>query len=334
MSVNEAGRKIVRSRQRRGALLWSMTIFVVIAVTTSTARAEDKLPLSISHAPIMPFTNGIVAAQAGFFDAAGLDVKRKVLASSDILRAALMSGEVEIVAMSTDTIIRAHATGFDWKLVYQTDIYDSDRADAILIARADFPFKTAKDLEGRTVAASPGTISESAVRGWMADNGADNTTLKVLDIPFAQIIGALQSKSIDAGHIVEPFMTMAIDTGVGKLAAKHLDAVSKRFLISGFVAKQSWIDANPEKLKRFVAAMNAATEHINKDPDSVLPILAKETRIAPDLLRKIFPIHYVISTRIKPDEIQSLIDFLARQKQIDKSFSYRDIVDPTMPMDN
>src|ERR1700761_7123678 len=146
---------------------------VGIVAASSLARADDKLPLSISHAPIMPFTNAIVAGQMGFFDKAGLDVKRKVLGSSDVLRAALASGDVEIVAISTDTLVRAHAQGFDWKLVYQTDIYDSTRADAILIGRPDETFTSAKDLEGKTVAASPGTISETALRGWMIDNGAD-----------------------------------------------------------------------------------------------------------------------------------------------------------------
>jgi NitT/TauT family transport system substrate-binding protein len=313
----------------RGFVALTAAIVVLLA---GAAHAEDKLPLTVSHAPIMPFTNAIVAAQMGFFDAAGLEVKRKVLASSDILRAALASGEVEVVALSTDTIIRAHAQGFDWKILYQADIYDSTRADAILIGRSDLTFNTAKDLEGKTVGASPGTISETALRGWMADNGADPSTLKTLDVPFAQIIGALASKNIDAAHIVEPFMTMALDNGTGKLAAQHLDAVSKRFLISGFIARQSWIDANPEKAKRFVAAMNAATDHLNKDPESVLPVLAKETHIDPALLRKIFPLHYVISTSIRGEEIQSMIDFLVRQKQLDQGFSYRDIVYSGMPI--
>jgi NitT/TauT family transport system substrate-binding protein len=319
------------SALRVSALAMSV-IAAALTTAAATARAEDKLPLSISHAPIMPFTNAIVAGQMGFFDKAGLDVKRKVLGSSDVLRAALASGDVEIVAISTDTLVRAHAQGFDWKLVYQTDLYDSDRADAILIGRADETFTSAKDLEGKTVGASPGTISETALRGWMADNGADNSKLKTIDIPFAQIIGALQSKSIDAAHIVEPFMTIAMENGTGKLAFKHLDDVSKRFLISGFVAKQSWIDANPEKVKRFIAAMDAATDYLNNNPDPVLPVLAKETKIDPELLKKIFPIHYVITTKIRAVELQSMIDFLVRQKQIDKSFSYKDMVYPGLPI--
>jgi NitT/TauT family transport system substrate-binding protein len=307
-------------------------IAAAIATGAATARADDKLPLNISHGPIMPFTDVIVASQMGFFDKAGLDVKRKVLGQSDVLRAALASGDIDIVALSTDTLVRAHTQGFDWKLVFQTDIYDSTRPDAILIGRADETFNTVKDLEGKTVAVSSGAISETALLGFMADNGANSSTLKTIDIPFAQIIGALQSKSLDAAHIVEPFMTMAIENGTGKLAFKHLDAVSKRFLISGLVAKQSWIDANPEKLKRFVAAMSASVDYLNKNPDEVLPVLAKETKIDPELLKKIFPIHYVITTQIRPEEIQSVIDFMAREKQIDKSFSYRDIISPTMPI--
>jgi NitT/TauT family transport system substrate-binding protein len=322
---------VVRFKQGRGAVLASLFLLGALAIGPA-ARAEDKLPVSLSHGPIMPFGNAIVAAQMGFFDKAGLDVKRKVLASSDVMRAALASGDIDIVAVSTDTLIRAHVQGFDWKLVYQTDIYDSERADAILIGRSDLTFKSAKDLEGKTVAASPGTISESALRGFIADNGGDNSKVKSVDIPFAQIIGALQSKSVDAAHIIEPFMTIALENGTGKLAFKTLDDVSKRFLISGLVAKQSWIDANPEKLKRFIAAMQAATDFLNAKPDEVLPVLSKETKIAPDMMKKIFPIHYVISSTLRAGELQSMIDFLAKQKQIDKSFSYKDMVYSALPI--
>ena len=69
------------------------------------------------------------------------------------------------------------------------------------------------------------------------------------------------------------------------------------------------------------AAMNASTQFVLDHPQDVLPILAKETRIDQAVLSQFFPRHYVISTTVRPEEIQGVIDFMARQKQIDKGFS-------------
>lgn len=301
---------------------------------SGAALAEEaaKLPLSISSAPIMPYTNGIVAAQRGFFADQGFDLSRKVLANYSVIVSALASGQVEVVTMSIDSLIRAHVNGLDWKLLYQTDIYDSGNADAVLVSRPDLNITSAKDLESKSVAVITGGISEAALRGWMSDNGADFSKVKVIDLPFTQIIGALQSKTLDAAHIVEPFMTVSLGNGSAKFVAKHLDSIAKRFVISGFVAKSSWIAENPEKARRFVAAMNASTQFVLDHPQEVLPILAKETRIDQAVLSQFFPQHYVISTTVRPEEIQGVIDFMAKQKQIDKSFDYHEIVSEYAPV--
>jgi NitT/TauT family transport system substrate-binding protein len=301
---------------------------------SGAAIAEEvaKLPLAISSAPIMPYTNGIVAAQHGFFADQGFELSRKVLGNYSVIVSALASGQVEVVTLSIDSLIRAHANGLDWKLLYQTDIYESANADAVLVSRPDIDITSAKDLEGKSVAVATGGISEAALRGWISDNGADPSKVRILDVPFTQIIGSLQSKTLDAGHIVEPFMTTALGNGSAKFVAKHLDSIAKRFMISGFVAKSSWIAENPEKARRFVAAMNASTRFVLDHPQEVLPILAKETRIDQAVLSQFFPQHYVISTTVRPEEIQSVIDFMAKQKQIEKSFDYREIVSEYAPV--
>ncbi len=42
-------------------------------------------------------------------------VDRKQIMASDVIRSALASGDVDIATMSIDTVLRAHAAGFDGK---------------------------------------------------------------------------------------------------------------------------------------------------------------------------------------------------------------------------
>jgi NitT/TauT family transport system substrate-binding protein len=292
------------------------------------------LPLTFSYSPVMPSSNIIIASRGGFFKTAGLDVQHKLLGSSDLIRSGLISGDIEIATMSTDTLARAHAAGFDWKLLYPADIYDSRFADAALVVRADSPIASAKDLEGKTVAVATGSVSEAAFRAYLRANGADVSRVKIVEYPFAQIVGALQSKQIDAAHLIEPSLSTAVNKGIAKVLYNHLDMVRPRYLVSSVVAKGSWIDANPEKAKRFVEAMTASTKFVLEHPADALPLLSAETKIDPAVLSTIFPKHYVIATAIQPEEIQAVVDFLVNQKMIDKTFSYKDIISPYMPISN
>ena len=67
MTLGRSGRETVPFRQWWRAVSRSLVTVVGMAVAMGAAQAEDKLPLTLSHAPIMPFTNGIVAAQGGIF---------------------------------------------------------------------------------------------------------------------------------------------------------------------------------------------------------------------------------------------------------------------------
>jgi NitT/TauT family transport system substrate-binding protein len=314
---------------RRSMLAASLA---ALASTGLPAFAKDLLDLRFSHAPIMPYTNSMIAIRKGFLTDAGLKTERIVLGTGDIIRSALASGEVDIVAMGTDGLIRARAAGFDWKMLYPADIYDSQFADAALVVRADSPIKSAKDLEGKIVAAAAGNVASIVVASYMRANGADNAKIKGVDIPYAQTLAALQSKQIDAGHIIEPFLTVGVNAGQIRVLHNDLDEISKRFMVSGYVARTKWIDENPEKVSRFTEGMNKSTKFVDSNPADVLPILAEESKIDLNTLKLFFPKHYVIDTTIKASEIQPVIDFLIREKQITKPMTIADAVARTFPL--
>jgi ABC-type nitrate/sulfonate/bicarbonate transport system substrate-binding protein len=132
--------------------------------------------------------------------------------------------------------------------------------------------------------------------------------------------------------MVYPGITVALEKGIGKIVGPDLDSIGGRFLVSNYVAKASWIDANPEKAARFVAAMHKATQFILEKPEEALPIIAKETRLDPALAGKFFPERYVAATSVPASEIQNVIDFLVREKFLEKAFPYQEVVSKYLPL--
>jgi ABC-type nitrate/sulfonate/bicarbonate transport system substrate-binding protein len=132
--------------------------------------------------------------------------------------------------------------------------------------------------------------------------------------------------------MVEPGLTQAIDAGVVNIVGPNLDAIGGRFLVAVYVARAAWIAGNEEKARRFTQAIDRATHFALEHPDQALPLVAKQTKLDPALAAKLFPVHFVAATEVQGEEIQRAIDFLAREKFIDRGFPYRDIVSSYCPL--
>jgi NitT/TauT family transport system substrate-binding protein len=291
------------------------------------------LLIKMGGAPVVPYSNSMIADEAGFFAKQGLTVQRRSIFAADVARTALISGDIEVAAMAIDTLIRGHMAGFDWRLLYQASVYDPAKVDAGIVARSNLAINEPKDLEGKSVALISGSIGEPSFKAWLRSKGGDPAKVRIVEMAFPQMLGALEANSIDAAYVVDPFLATGIESGKVKMVGANLDIVGGRFLVSGYVAKASWIEANPEKAKRFTDAVAAGTQFILARPEEALPIVAKNTRLAPELVSKFFPKRYTAPLSIEAVEIQRPIDFLAREKFIDAAFSYRDIVSSYMPVE-
>jgi NitT/TauT family transport system substrate-binding protein len=303
----------------------------LLPLTMKPAPAES-LSMSLAAAPIVPYANSAVALAKGYFKDAGLTVERKLIPGSDVIRSALASGEVDAAAISLDAVLRAHIGGFGWQILYPAVIYDPRTPDAYLMARKDLELNSPKDLEGKIIALSSGSISEVGAKAWLRQRGVDISKLRIVEVPLPQMVGALESKQVDAGHMVYPGVSVALDKGIGKIVGPDLDAIGGRFLVSTYVAKASWIAANPEKARRFVEAMNRSTQFIIDQPNDALPIIAKETRLDPELAAKFFPSRYVAATKVPISEIQNVVEFLLREKFIEAGLDANAIVSPYFPL--
>ena len=314
------------------ALILPSLSLLTLAVEQKAHTAEPLLPLTIAYQPIIPYLAPVVAEEKGYFKEVGLRVEKKVIFSSDVIRSGIESGEVDIGSSSTDSLIRAYVGGFDHKLVYPAVFYDPKSPDVYLVVRSDLPVSSAKDLEGKIVAATFGSIAEAGVKAWLRANGADISRVRFVEVRFTDMPGALETKRIDAAHIVEPFLTTVLERGVGRILGADLDIVGGRFLVACYIAKEAWLRKNPEKAKRFVRALETATKFIIDNPKEALPILAQMTRVDPKLAAKFFPSRFVADTKIRASELQSAIDFSARERFIEKSFEYTKIISTYAPI--
>jgi NitT/TauT family transport system substrate-binding protein len=157
---------------------------------------------------------------------------------------------------------------------------------AILVP-GDSPIKTAKDLSGKTVAVNNlNNIGGVAVRAGVKAAGGDPDSVKYIEVPFPDMPAALADHRIEAGWMVEPFVTIAQSRG-DRVVDWPFVAIAPKAEIAVYFASVQYANANPDMVKRFRAAITESLAYADSHADEVRQIIPTYTRISPEIAGKI-----------------------------------------------
>ncbi len=268
------------------------------------------------------FANAFVAANEGIFKKHGLDVEMKLVPNSATTPAALMAGSLQVATPTAPNTMQAVDQGLDLVVISGGGYYTKGMEDVAIMVRPDSPIKTAKDFEGKRVS-TPGLNAFLHVlfRKWMAENGGDYKKVTFTENAFAQSIDVLRSGQVDGILAVQPFLSRAQETNVGRVVAFYIAALEGEVQAGWHVASRKWADANPQQVAAFRAAIVEASALALKDPAIVrkanlvyIPFPAEVQAKFPD--PKFRPV-------ITPDMVQTWNKIMQEQDMLKKP------VDPT-----
>ena len=113
------------------------------------------------------------------------------------------------------------------------------------IVGKDSPIKSAKDLEGKTVAVNTlNNIVHLMALAWVDKNGGNSSKIKFVEIPFPQMEPALVAGKVDAISVQEPFAAVAARRPETRVLSNPWGDVLPRFLIASWFASEKWIQKN------------------------------------------------------------------------------------------
>ncbi|WP_321366500.1 ABC transporter substrate-binding protein [uncultured Desulfuromusa sp.] len=121
-----------------------------------------------------------------------------------------------------------------------------------------------KDLKGKTIGYVPGTMHEILLRETLTRNGiSPETDVKLVRIDFFDMGTALGRGNIDAFLSGEPFPTLAVKKGYGRILSYPYYDDSVGTINAGMLVTQSMIDKNPELVSQLVQAHAKATVYLS-----------------------------------------------------------------------
>ncbi len=288
-------------------------------------RAQSPVKLRAGGGVVESFSQGAYAAEMGFFTQAGLDVDLETLVNGSATTAAILGGALDVGITNGGSMANAYVRGLPIYCIAASGVATSASPTTLLVTLKDSPIRTARDLNGKTIAVtSLHDLMQGAAMKWIDDNGGDARTVNFAEIHNGDLLLSLTSKRIDASMLLEPMLTD--DRDQIRVLGNPYDAVAKTIMISGWITTKAYYDANRSTVQRFVGVMRQTAEWANKNPRASAEILARLTKIPLETVLKMN--HNQFATTLDPALIQPTIDVNARFGFLPRAFSASEMFPP------
>jgi NitT/TauT family transport system substrate-binding protein len=275
----------------------AMLAVLAIAVVTATGCGDDggggekgkPATLKVGVIPIADVAPLYLGIKKGFFKQEKLTIKPQLAEGGAAITPAVVSGDFQIGFSNTISLLIAASQNLPVEIISQGVLGGKSEKEAWadLLVLKDGPIKSGKDLEGKTIAVNTlKNICEVTIKASLEKEGVDVDKLKFTEVPFPDMIGALEGHRVDGACEVEPFVSQGKST-----TARGIDPFYVRtapdLTVATYFTSKTYAEKNSDVVDRFVKAMNKSLTYAQTHPEEVRSVLTSYTEIPKDAAQKI-----------------------------------------------
>jgi sulfonate transport system substrate-binding protein len=233
-------------------------------------EASEVLPLRIAIPHQPGSVLALVAAEAGFFEAAGLAPRYSVHPSGKrALQEALLPGKTDVAFTSDLPAVELLFRGEDILIIAAVQ---SVRSVNAIVGRRDRGIEEVADLRGRTVGVQPISAVHYFLDCTLAAHSVDQRTVDVRAMTIEELVPALVAGDLDAISIREPYLTEAMHRLGSRSLVMRAPWVYPQFEL--VVARRSFVEKHPLELTRLIRALLRTERFLREEPDRSAMMLA------------------------------------------------------------
>jgi NitT/TauT family transport system substrate-binding protein len=279
-------------RTRFIPVLAATTLALSVALSAAACGGSDQSPSASSSStpdkvkvgviPIIDVAPIYVGKDQGFFAKRNIDLSMDLAQGGAAIVPAVISGQYQfgfsnvvslMVAQSKNVPIKAVANGVN-------STGDPKKDFGALIVK-DPAIRTAKDLEGKTVASNTlKNIVDTSVKEIVRQAGGDSSKVNFVELAFPDMAAALDAGRVQGIFVVEPFLAAALAKGwraIGSFAD-----VDPKLCVAAYFTSTQLIAQKPDLVKRFTEAMQESLAYADTHPDAVRQVVTTYTQIKSD----------------------------------------------------
>jgi NitT/TauT family transport system substrate-binding protein len=267
-----------RSHFIKGLAFGSAAIVLPMRVS-----AQSMSSIRVATTPVQFYAEPYFYADAGAFAKAGYELAITPVANGPAVTSAMVGGSVDVGVIDLMTAASAMAKGLPLQFLASGAIYRSTEAWQIITVAKDSPLRTARDLEGKTIALpSVAGLALGSTRGWLRKNGADPEKVHFIEVPQPTMAAALTRKTFDAAFIGEPYLAMDRNGAAEMRDFGHpLDSIGKNFTVTGWFSTRAWFDQDKARAKSVIDAIYQTARWANAHRAETAAIIGRQSSLDP-----------------------------------------------------
>jgi NitT/TauT family transport system substrate-binding protein len=274
--------------------------------------SSERATITVGLIPITPVAPVYLGMDQGFFEEENLTVRPQLAQGGAAIVPAAQSGDIQIGFSNSVSLLIAQTRGLPLRVVYpgESSPGSAEEDNTAVMVTKDSSIREPADLAGKTIGVNTlQNIAGLTVEASLDKEGVDTSAIKLVEVPFPEMLSAIESGDVDAGFFNEPFTTLAKRAGARTIINPYA-ATGEGLPIAPYFATESYAEENADVIERFRRAMDKATRYASENPDEVRRILPTYTEIPEDVVEEIgLP---VLTTEVRREGYEQMADLVTR----------------------
>ncbi|MBM6403188.1 ABC transporter substrate-binding protein [Phycicoccus sp. CSK15P-2] len=297
MELTTTSRRISR---RTGLAALGATVALTLAACGSgddgVPGADDTgsgdgatTPISVGVIPILDVAPIYLGVEKGFFEEQGLDVTLEPAQGGAAIIPGVTSGQYQFGFSNTTSLLLATDKELGVKVVASGNQATDDPAKdmAGILVPADSDITGPKDLAGKKVAVNTlNNINTTTINKLVRDAGGDPSGIEYVELAFPDIPAAVASGDVDAGQVVEPFVTVGTGQGMTNIGSNYA-GVEPGLQVAMYFTSTDYAEQNPDVVEKFTTAMTESLSYAQEHEDETRAVLLTYTKIDEEASQKV-----------------------------------------------
>jgi NitT/TauT family transport system substrate-binding protein len=257
-----------------------LSFVILLSACAPQPGAVDTLKIAVL--PIIDTLPMYVAQQEGLFAKHGVNVEFIPVASAPERDQLLAASGADGTINETLAVMLFNRENVQMQVVRYALRPTEGKGHFFILASAQSGITSVDGLKDVEIGVSQGTVIEYVTERILQTNGFTADEIKTIAVPkIPDRMALLASGELKAGVMPDPLASLVVSQG-GVIVADDSSYPEYGFSVISF--RKDVVDANPEAIKAFLAAVEEATSLVNADPAKYKNVLSEQKLVPPPLL--------------------------------------------------
>jgi len=253
-----------------------------VSEVQTEAAIENVGTLKIAVLPIIDTLPMYVAEAEGLFAKHGVAVELIPVASAPERDQLLAAGQADGTINETLSVMLFNKDAIQMQAVRYALRPGEGYPHFRILASGQSGITTSLELKGVEIGVSQGTVIEYVTERLLKTQGLTPDEIKTIAVPkIPDRMALLGSGELVAAVLPDPLASLAMSQGAWNVVD---DSMNPEYGFSVYSFRKDTVDANPEAVKAFLAAIEEAVNLINSDPTKYTSLLSDKGLVPPPLL--------------------------------------------------